>query len=140
MVARVDAAYRQVRDRIFALTLRTSAPDPELVVAEMARLRALAERIKDPLWQQRALTDIERLPRTLSTSLIGHSPAYAEAATLVAELDGLEGPPGERLAEVRRIAQRLGELAEEAPGDEARAIRGMSESVARTDSEIRSRR
>jgi hypothetical protein len=138
MVCRVDAAYRAVRDRIFELTLAPSIPEPELVVAEMARLRALAGRIKDPLWRLRALTDIERLPRTLLASPIGRSPEYAEAATVVARLHRLDGPPEERLAEVRRIAQRLEVLAREAPGDDARAIRGMTEAVAQTLSGLRS--
>lgn len=118
--------YLQVSDEILSVVWGGQAVDPAMIVAEMARLRALALQIEDPVWRGRALRQVELLPSKVNGPSVDGSRQFREAEALVARAYELAGPLPERLAELDRIAELVARAATAAPPADATAIRLMA--------------
>ena len=123
-----DAIDAEVRD--LTLTLR-DAPGAALA-AEQDRLRARAGEIVDELWRTRALRRIDELAQLVTRPRTGGSPQYREANAIAGQvLARQQGEPAERITEAERAIAAIGELARQAPPEEAMAIRGLNPALTR---------
>jgi hypothetical protein len=121
---RVDAEVRQA-------ALNLTGADPAVIAAESDRLRALAEQIDDEVWRRRAVSRAERLPRLAAGPRGGSSPEFRAAEQLVAQGMSLQTPVPERLAELRRLSEQVGVLANQAPALESGPILRMNNTLNR---------
>lgn len=115
----VEAEVQRLIDALYG------AP-PAAVQAESDRLRRLAERVRDERGRERALFRAGQLPRLVAGPSTGSSEQFQQAQVLFGQAVGGEGPAEARIAEVERALEQLGELAEQAPAREGRAIRRMT--------------
>lgn len=98
---------------------------PEVVAAETARLRALAEQVQDEAGRERAISRAAELPRLLAGPPVPSSPEFGQAQLLFQQVISDQGPASARIPSVEQAMARIGELAGQAPVREAFAIRRL---------------
>jgi hypothetical protein len=104
---------------------------PEVVAAETARLRALAERVQDEAGRERALSRAAELPRLVAGPRVPSSPEFGQAEQLLQQAINDQRPASVRIPAVEQAMARIGELATQAPAREAFAIRRLLSPLAR---------
>jgi hypothetical protein len=131
------AGYDAVEAELQRLADTLYGAEPATVQAETARLLGLAEQIPDDLWRRRALVRAEQLPSLVAGPVSGSSPEFQQAEQLVGQAIGGQGTAEERIAEVERVIQQIGELAGQAPAAESIAILRMNTPLARLAAHLR---
>ncbi|TWD79469.1 hypothetical protein FB561_0528 [Kribbella amoyensis] len=120
----VEAELQRLIDRLYQA-------DETTVRTEAARLHALADQVEDEAGRERAHRRANQLPRLLAGPRVATSEQFRQAQQLLDQALNSTGTPQQRLAEVEASMDRIGQLADDAPGAEAGAIRRMTSTLLR---------
>jgi hypothetical protein len=126
----IEAELQRLADTLYGA-------EPAAIQAESDRLRQLAEQIDDELWRRRAVVRATQLPSLVAGPAGGSSDQFRYAEQLAGQALNVQGTAEERIAEVERIMQQIGELSEQAPRQESTAILRLNTPLARLVEHLR---
>ncbi|MEV8374500.1 hypothetical protein AB0P21_17305 [Kribbella sp. NPDC056861] len=123
--------YEAVEAELQRLLDNLKGASPEVIEAESARLRAMADQVEDERGRENAQGRAAELQRLLAGPPKATSEQFHQAQILFARAINSEDPAQVRIPQIERTIQEIGALAAQAPHREAGAIRRLNSPLSR---------